>query len=69
MNLQGPPEKSPEGKQLAIDNGFSYRNVLGKLIYAYVICRLDIGYAVCFLARFSDAPDRKSTRLNSSHLA
>ena len=56
MNLQGPPEKSPEAKQLAIDNGFSYRNVLGELIYAYVICRLDIGYAVCFLARFSDAP-------------
>ena len=25
-------------------------------MYAYVICRLDIGYAICFLARFSNAP-------------
>ena len=50
MKLQGPLEKSPEAKQLAIDN------VLGKLIYNYVICRLDIRYTVCFLAHFSDAP-------------
>ena len=46
----------PKAKQLAIDNGFSYQNYLGELIYAYVIGRLDIGYAVCFLARFSESP-------------
>ena len=56
MTLEGPPEKSVEARMLANENGFSYRNVLGELIYAYVICRLDIGYAVCFLARFSDSP-------------
>ena len=56
MKLQGPPEKSPEAKQLAINNGFSYRNALGELIYAYVICCLNTGYAVCFLALFLDAP-------------
>ena len=56
MNLHGPPEKSPEAKQLAIDNGFSYRNLLGELIYAYIICRLDIRYAVSYLARFYKAP-------------
>ena len=56
MTLEGPPEKSVEAQMLAKENGFSYRNILGELIYAYVICRLDIGYAVCFLARFSDAP-------------
>ena len=56
MTLEGPPEKTVEAKQLAKENGFSYRNILGELIYAYVICRLDIGYAVCFLARFSDSP-------------
>ena len=32
------------------------RNVLGELIFACVICRLDIGYSVCLLARFSDRP-------------
>ena len=56
MSLEGPAEKTVEAKELAKKNGFSYRNLLGELIYAYVICRLDIGYAVCFLARFSDSP-------------
>ena len=56
MTLKGPPEKTPEAHELAREHGFSYRNILGELIYAYVICRMDIGYAVCFLARFSDAP-------------
>ena len=56
MKVEGPPEKSPEAKQLAYNHGFKYRNVLGELVYAYVICRLDIGYAVCFLARFSSNP-------------
>ena len=56
QTLKGPPEKSAEAKAIAVKNGFSYRNILGELIYAYVICRMDIGYAVCFLARFSDAP-------------
>ena len=59
MLLEGPPEKSVEAKQLAKDNGFSYRNVLGELIYAYVIARLDIGFAVCFLARFSERPHQE----------
>ena len=56
MKVEGPPEKSPEARALAIKNGFSYRNLLGELIYAFVICRLDIGYAVCFLSRFATAP-------------
>ena len=56
MTLEGPPEKSLEAREISKQNGFSYRNVLGELIYAYVICRLDIGYAICFLARFLDAP-------------
>ena len=54
--LKGPPEKSV--KSIATQCGFSYRTILGELIYAYVICRMDIGYAVCFLARFSDAPHK-----------
>ena len=62
MTLKGPPEKSPEAKALSLKCGFSYRNILGELIYAYVICRLDIGYAVCFLARFADAPHEEHYR-------
>jgi Reverse transcriptase (RNA-dependent DNA polymerase) len=54
--LKGPAEATLGHKKLEQDLGFSYRQVLDKLIYAYVICRLDIGYAVTFLARFSQAP-------------
>ena len=56
MSLEGPPEKSAEAKEIAKKYGFSYRNLLGELIYAYVICRLDIGFAVCFLSRFAGQP-------------
>ena len=56
MTVEGPPEKSPAARELERKNGFSYRNLLGELIYAYVICRIDIGFAVCFLSRFSSRP-------------
>ena len=56
QQLEGPKEKTPEAQQIAKRHGFTYRNLLGELIYAYVICRLDIGYSICMLARFSDAP-------------
>ena len=57
MTLEGPPEKTPEAnKEIVSKKGFSYRNVLGELIFAYVICHLDIGYSICLLARFSDRP-------------
>ena len=36
--------------------GFSYRSVLGCIIYVYVVARIDIGFAVTLLARFSDHP-------------
>jgi hypothetical protein len=54
--LVGPAEGTPEHHELAQKVGFSYRQLLGELIYAYVIVRVDIGFAVCFLARYSAAP-------------
>ena len=56
MKLEGPKEKTPDAIALSQKHGFSYRNVLGELIFAYVVCRVDIGFSVCFLARFSDSP-------------
>jgi hypothetical protein len=56
--LDGPTEGTSEHRQLEKDVGFSYRQVLGELIHAYVICRLDIGFAVTSLSRFSQAPAR-----------
>ena len=59
QKLEGPVEKSPEARQIEKEVGFSYRNVLGELMYAYVVARLDIGFAVCLLARFSGHPHRE----------
>jgi hypothetical protein len=36
--------------------GFSYRSILGCVIYVYVVARIDIGFAVTLLARFSNHP-------------
>jgi hypothetical protein len=54
--LTGPEEASSDHVALERRVGFGYRQVLGELTYAYVICRLDIGFAVTFLARFALAP-------------
>jgi len=51
-----PVVGSAEHIDLESSSGFSYRSVLGALIYAYVVARPDIGYAVTTLARFSDRP-------------
>jgi hypothetical protein len=53
---KGPLEGTPEYQTVAAAAGFSYRQILGELIYAYVVGRLDIGYAVTFLARSSQCP-------------
>jgi hypothetical protein len=51
--LQGPVEGTKERSVLQETMGFSYQQVLGELIYGYVICCLDNGFAVTFLARFA----------------
>ena len=53
-----PLDGSPEHAAIEATAGFSYRSVLGALIYAYVVARPDIGYAVTTLARFSDHPSK-----------
>jgi len=40
---QGPPENTAEHAALVSKYGFAYRTLLGKLLYAYVTCRPDIG--------------------------
>ena len=53
---EGPAEGSREHADLAAKMGFGYRQVLGELMYAYVIAQCDIGYAVTLLARYSQCP-------------
>eukprot|EP00957_Ditylum_brightwellii_P107920 8232095-Ditylum_brightwellii.AAC.1 len=48
----GPPNKS-ESKQLEVEEGFSYQRAINELIFVYVICHLDIGYAVSELSKFN----------------
>lgn len=52
----GPPEDSDEHAELESKHGFSYRTLLGELLYAYVTCRPDIGYATTTLSKFSSCP-------------
>ena len=56
FNHIGPKEHSPEAIALEKTAGFSYRTVLGELMYAYITCRPDIGYAITTLSKFSSAP-------------
>jgi len=57
--LVGPSEGTTGHRTLEEAAGFSYRQLLGALMYAYVVARPDICYAICFLARFGAAPDSK----------
>jgi len=53
---QGPPENTAEHAALVAKHGFAYRTLLGELLYAYVTCRPDIGYATIMLSKFSTCP-------------
>ena len=42
--LEGPAEGTANHQVLEKNVGYSYQQVLGKLIYAYVVCRMDITF-------------------------
>ena len=52
----GSKEGSPEHAKLARDVRYGYRNLLGEVLYGFVLCRLDISFAVTTLAKFSINP-------------
>jgi hypothetical protein len=54
----GPAEHTPKHTALESELGFSYRTLLGEILYAYNVCRPDIGYAITTLSKFSKAPSR-----------
>ena len=59
VHYSGPPEGTVEHRRLEQDVRYSFRQVLGKLTYAYVLCRPDIGYAVTLLSHYSTAPHQE----------
>jgi hypothetical protein len=48
-----PPEMEAESLANEKNAGFPYRSSVGELLYAYVTCRLDIGYTMGELSKFS----------------
>ena len=52
----GPLAETPEAIALEKKWGFTYRQCLGELIYAFITTRPDIGPAVATLAKFSAHP-------------
>ena len=50
------PEDDKEAKKLEEKMGFSYRTIIGELIFAYVTTRIDIGNAISLLSRYSTSP-------------
>ena len=55
---QGPKEDTREHKILEEAAGFGYRTLLGELMYCYVSCRCDVGYAITLLSKFSTCPSK-----------
>ncbi|GAX10430.1 hypothetical protein FisN_21Lu161 [Fistulifera solaris] len=52
----GPPESSPDHAALETKHGFKFRSLLGELLYTYVTCRPDVGYALVTLSKFAAYP-------------
>ena len=52
----GPAEGTSEHQALEDQKGFSYRTLLGKIIYAYVSCRPDIGYPITLMSKYASNP-------------
>ena len=53
---KGPKEGTKEHQEIEEKNKFSYRTLLGEMMYAYVTCRPDIGYAITLLSKFGSCP-------------
>jgi hypothetical protein len=58
FKYQGPKEDTPEHKAIEEESGFGYRTLLGELMFSYISCRCDIGYAVTLLSKFSTCPSK-----------
>ena len=56
QNHTGPIEGSKEHQDLQDKMGFSYRTLLGEMMFAYVSCRPDIGYAITLMSKYGSNP-------------
>ena len=63
FSVDGPDEHTPAAIKLEQEYGFAYRTLLGEMMYAYVTCRPDIGYAITTMSNFSTKPSAKHYEL------
>ncbi len=56
QELIGPPEGSTEHAEIEKKVKFSYRGLLGELLYTFIIVHVGVGNAIQFLSRFSSSP-------------
>ena len=54
----GPSEGTNEHQNLQDKMGFSYRTLLGEMMFAYVSCRPDIGYAITLMSKYGSNPSQ-----------
>ena len=54
----GPDEGTVDVFTLELSQGFAYRTLLGEMMYTYVTCRPDIGYAITTTNKFSTKPSK-----------
>ena len=55
-HTDGPKEGTREHELLQQKQKFSYRTLLGEMMFAYVSCRPDIGYAITLLSKYGSNP-------------
>ena len=56
-HTNGPKEGTAEHSALEAKAGFSYRTLLGEMMYAYVSCRPDIGYPITLMSKYASNPE------------
>jgi len=55
---KGPLEGTDKHKSLETKAGFLYQTLLGEMMYAYVTCRPDIGYAITLMSKYGSCPSK-----------
>ena len=54
----GPDEGTVDAFKLELSQGFAYCTLLGEMMYAYVTCQPNIGYAITTMSKFSTKPSK-----------
>ena len=55
---RGPNEGTVDAFKLELSQGFGYCTLLGEMMYVYVTCLPDIGYAITTMGKFSTKPSK-----------